>query len=159
MKKLAILLVFLISSLCNAQHCAYDGSSIIILKIHTRDDFNTIPNLKVTLVKKKKDKIVNITEYVLTQYNSFPFLSDEYSAVVGSNFDTQNWSVKIESACEYGENGWMDYGTAEIKLNRNDMYPLCGNYDNTNFYDYNDGRVYSPIEVILTKRSCETPNN
>jgi len=159
MKKLAILLTLLISNLISAQHCPYDGSSIIILKIHSREDQNTISNLKVTLIKKKKDKIVNTTEYVLTQTNRFPFLSDEYTAIVGNNFDTENWFVKIESACEYGDNGWMNYGTVEIKLNRNDIYSLCGNFDNTNYYDNNDGRVYSPIEVMLTKRSCETPED
>lgn len=159
MKKLAILLIILVSNSISAQHCPYDGSSIIILKIHTREDQNTIPNLNVTLVKKKKGKIVNSTVYVLTQSNSFPFLSDEYTAIVGNNFDTENWFVKIESACEYGDNGWMNYGTTEIKLTQNDLFSLCGNYDNTNFYDHNEGRVYSPIEILLAKKSCETPEN
>jgi len=159
MKKLVICLIILTSNVINAQHCPYDGSSIIVVKIHNREDQNTIPNLKVTLVKKIKDKIVNDNTYILTQNNNFPFLSDEYSIIVGSSLDTQNWYLKIESECEFGDYGWTYYGNSEIKLTASDMFFLCGNFDNTDFYDTNDGRVYSPIEVILTKRSCETIEN
>ena len=42
MKKLLILLVFLISNFISAQHCPYDCSSILVLKVNERDNENTI---------------------------------------------------------------------------------------------------------------------
>lgn len=155
MKKMIICLIILLSNVINAQHCPYDGSSIIIAKIHTRENKNTIPNLKVTLVKKdKKSKIKK--EFILTQSNNFPFLTDEYSLIVGNRFDVENYYLKIESVCEYGNNDWTFYGTKEIKLTEIDKFPLCGNYHSNDYYDSTSGeRVYKPIEVILSKKSCE----
>lgn len=46
MKKILICLFVLVSNLVNAQHCPYDFSDIIVLKVHTRENQNTIPNLK-----------------------------------------------------------------------------------------------------------------
>lgn len=156
MKKILICLLVLVSNSIYSQHCPYDFSSIIIVKIHTRENQNTIPNLKVTLIKKKKDKVVKSKDYILTQNNRFPFLTDEYSLVVGNSFDIENYYLKIESFCEYGNNDWTFYGTKEIKLTEIDKFPLCGNYDSNDYYDSTFGeRVYKPIEVILSKKSCE----
>lgn len=156
MKKILIFLFFLVSNVINAQHCPYDFSDIIVLKVHTIENQNTIPNLKVTLIKKKKDKIVNNKVYILTQNNRFPFLSDEYSVIIPSRLDIENYYLKIESFCEYGNNDWTFYGTKEIKLTEIDKFPLCGNYDSNDYYDSTFGeRVYKPIEVILSKKSCE----
>ena len=156
MKKMLIFLIILVSNVINAQHCGYDFSDIIVLKVHTRENLNTIPNLKVTLVKKKKDKIVNSKVYALTQTNTFPFLSDEYSVIIPSRLDIENYYLNIESVYEFGNNEWTYYGTKEIKLTKIDKFPLCENYDSNDYYDTSFGeRVYKPIEVILNKRSCE----
>lgn len=157
MRKIALFVLFLISNLIFAQHCPYDGSSVIVLKVHTRENQNTIPNLKVTLVKKKKkDKIVNSKVYILTQNNRFPFLSDEYSIIIPSTLDIENYYLKIDSVCEYVYDDWTYYGTTEIKLTENDKFRLCGNYDIDDYKDVSySERVYKPIEVILQKSSCE----
>jgi len=157
MKKTALLILILVSNFSNAQaqHCPYDGSSIIVLKVHTQDNQDAIPNLKVTLIKKKNDKIVKNQLYVFTQNNNFPFLSDEYSVIVGTSFDTNNWYVKIESFCEFGNNGWTNFGTAEIKIKEDDKFNLCGNYDATDYHTVIGERIYKPIEVILSKKDCE----
>lgn len=159
MKKILILLIILVSNIGFAQHCPFDGAAIIVVKIHERDNENTIPNLKLTLVKKKKNKIIKTIENFPNTSYSFPFLNDEYNLIVGNTLDVENWYLKIESVCEYGDDGLMNYGTTEIKLTQYDSFSLCGNYDNTNYYDSNNGRVYSPIEVILSKKSCETQND
>jgi uncharacterized membrane protein len=156
MRKIVVIVILVISNFSSAQHCPYDFSDIIVLKVHTRENQNTIPNLKVTLVKKKKDKIVNSKVYILTQNNRFPFLSDEYSIIIPSRLEIKNYYLIIESVCEYGDSGWTYYGTKEIKLAENDKFPLCGNYDSNDYYDSSFGeRVYKPIEVILQKSSCE----
>lgn len=155
MKNILFVLVILFYNSISAQHCPYDGSSIIVLKVHAPDNSNTIPNLKVTLVKKKQDKIVKSRVYILTQTNKFPFLSDEYSIIVGHNFDTENWYLKIESVCEYGDNNYTTLETTEIKITENDKYNLCGNFDS---YEYHTGfgeRDYKPIEVIFRKGNCD----
>lgn len=150
MKKILICFILLVSNVIAAQHCPYDdGSSILVLKVHTNDNQNTIPNLKVSLIKKKKGKLVRSKVYILTQNNKFPFLSDEYSILVGHNFDSKHYYLKIESVCEFGDNGWRYYGTTEIKLAEIDKLPLCSNFDKT----FNE-RVYKPIEVIVSKRAC-----
>lgn len=156
MKKILICLLVLVSNLIYSQHCPYDFSSIIIVKIHTRENQNTIPNLKVTLIKKKKDKIIKSKDYILTQNNRFPFLTDEYSLVVGNSFDIENYYLKIESVCEFSNNEWSRYHLTEINLSKNDINGLCDHYDASaeNFH-YSDGRVYKPIEIILRKQSCE----
>ncbi|MEC4003714.1 hypothetical protein OX283_003530 [Flavobacterium sp. SUN052] len=161
MKKQLICLIILISNLINAQHCPYDGTSIIVIKIHTRENQNTIPNLKLSLVKKKKNKIVKILEDFPSQSYNFPFLADEYSIIIGNAFDIENWYLKIESVCAYTNNEYTTYGTTEIKLTENDKYPLCENYDSSeyNTIGFGEQRIYKPIEVILYQRNCEEINN
>lgn len=155
MKNILFVLVILFYNSILAQHCPYDGSSIIVLKVHTPDNSNTIPNLKVTLVKKKQDKIVKSPVYILTQTNKFPFLSDEYSIIVGHNFDTENWYLKIESVCEYGDNNYVTLETTEIKITENDKYNLCGNFDSYEYETAFGERVYKPIEVMFRKGNCD----
>jgi hypothetical protein len=155
MKKLLIGLLVLVSNSIYSQHCPYDGSSIIIAKIHTRENENTIPNLKVSLVKKdKKGKIKK--EFILTQSNNFPFLTDEYSLIVGNTFDIENYYLKIESVCEFNNGEWTKYYLTEIKLFENDINGLCDHHDaSAKDFKYIDGRVYKPIEIILRKTNCE----
>lgn len=160
MKKLAILLLLLMSSLSNAQHCPFDGAAIIVVKIHERGNENTIQNLKLTLIKKKKNKVIKTIENFPNNSYSFPFLSDEYSLIVGSAFDVENWYLKIESVCEYGDNGWTYFKTTEIKLNENDKYQLCDNFNSSEYgvVTNSEGRVYKPVEVILERETCPEIN-
>lgn len=155
MKKMLICLLVLVSNLINAQHCPYDGSSIIFAKIHTRENENTIPNLKVSLVKKdKKGKIKK--EFILTQLSNFSFLTDEYSLIVGNTFDIENYYLKIESVCEFNDGEWTKYYMTEIQLFENDINGLCNHLDaSAKNFKYIDGRVYKPIEIILRKTKCE----
>lgn len=155
MRKIVLFVILQISNFINAQHCSYDGSSIIILKIHTREDDNTIPNLKVSLVKKdNKGKIKKV--FILTQSNNFPFLTDEYSLIVGNTFDIENYYLKIESVCEFSNDEWTKYYLTEIKLFENDINGLCDHHDaSAKNFKYIDGRVYKPIEIILRKTKCE----
>lgn len=154
MKKIIFLVIFCVSSIINAQHCPYCGSSIIVLKVHTKDNQNTIPNLKIALINKKND--TKNTDYILTRKSKFPFLTDEYSITVPYNFDIENWYLKIESYCDYEGNDWFNYGNAEIYLTENDKYSLCRNFISDE-YSLNEGeRVYKPIEVILGKKKCKS---
>jgi hypothetical protein len=154
MKRIVILILILISSISNAQHCAYDHSAIIVIKIRTNENYNTIPNLKVSLVKKGIHKMENDSKFRFTQINKFPFLTDEYSLQIPRSLNLENYIIKIESFCEFNGTKLMYYGTHTVKLSEHDKYSLCGTYDHEEYSQYNGERLYKPIEVVLSKIEC-----
>lgn len=160
MKKILFCFIILVSSILKAQHCPFDGAAIIVVKVHESGNENTIQNLKLTLIKKKKNKVIKTIENFPNNAYSFPFLSDEYSLIVGSAFDVENWYLKIESVCEYGDNGWTYFKTTEIKLNENDKYQLCDNFNSSEYgvVTNSEGRIYKPVEVILERQTCPEIN-
>lgn len=158
MKKLLILLVFLISNFISAQHCPYDGSSIIVLKVHERDNENTITNLHVTLIKKKNGKVKKSPIIMLYQMMNFPFISDEYWAQVPNDFKMEDLYLKIESVYEFKDDGYYTYGTTEIKVSESDKYALCDLYDSYQNDEIIEKRVFNPIEVVLEKKPEPTEN-
>ncbi len=158
MKKLLILLVFLISNFMSSQQCPYDGSSIIVLKVHERDNENTIGNLHVTLIKKKNGKVKKSPITILYQMVNFPFISDEYWVQVPNDFKMEDMYLKIESVYQFEDSGYFSYGTTEIKVSESDKYALCDLYDSYQNDEIIEKRVYYPIEVVLEKKHVSSEN-
>jgi len=142
----------------SAQHCPYDGSSIIVLKVHERDNENTITNLHVTLIKKKNGKVKKSPITILYQMNNYPFVGDEYSVQVPNNFKMEDLYLKIESVYEFKDDVYYNYVTKEIKVSESDKYALCDLYDSYQNDEIIEKRVFNPIEVVLEKKPEPTDN-
>lgn len=155
MKKILIFGIFLIFQLTNAQHCSYCGSSIIVLKVHTIENPNTIANLEIRLVKKKHNKIIESQILPLYQVTNFPFIQDGYSVIIPRNLNVKDWIIKINSVCEQENEVLQTYEETEIKISENDKYPLCDNFDSFEYNLIDGNRVFNPIEVILKRKLCE----
>ena len=152
MKKLLIVIVFLVSNFINAQHCPYDGSSIIVLKVHEKGNLNTISNLHVTLIKKKKNKVKKNPVTILYQMTGIPLISDEYWVLVPNDFKMEDMYLKIESVYEYENGEKFTFGTTKIKVSETDKYPICDLYDTYQNEVIIDKRIFNPIEIILDKK-------
>lgn len=148
----------LFCNLISAQHCPHDNYSIIVVKLHENGNQNTIPNLHLTLIKKKKGKIKKSPIKILYQMTGIPFISDEYWVIVANEFKMQNLYLRIESVYEVKKGSSFTYGTTEVKVSETDKYPICDLYD---FYQNGvilNKRVFNPIEVILEKKQENTEN-
>ncbi len=143
MKKLFLGILFFTFFYSKAQHCGFDGASIIVVHVHQKNDLKTIPNLRITIVNEKGiDVFVKDTTRSFQQSLKFPFLKDEYAFEISSGFDMDNLYLKIENFPQSNH-------IIKVKLYDNDLYRLCGNY-NDEIYSYNiGGRVFKPIEVIF----------
>jgi hypothetical protein len=147
MKKIFLITILFFANYINAQHCGFDGSSIIVVNVHSQNDMYNIPNLRISIVDKNGIHLINYEKETMyfRQNLSFPFLKSDYGLVVSSGLDMNNLYLKIESP-------YVKSNTIKVKLYNNDKYPLCGNYDNENYSNRNlyANRVYKPIDVIFS---------
>jgi hypothetical protein len=158
MRKIALFVILLISNFINAQHCPYDGSSVVVLKVHTRENQNSIPNLHVTLIKKKNGKVKKSPIIILYQMVRFPFITDEYWVQIPKDFKMDNLYLKIESVYQFDAGGYFHYGTTEIKVSESDKYDLCDLYDSYQNAGIIEKRIYHPVEIVLQKKQESSDN-
>ena len=147
--------LFILVLFCNfisAQLCSYDNFSIIVVKVHENGNQNTIPNLHLTLIKKKKGKIKKSPITLLYQMGYLPFISDEYYVQVPNNFKMQNLYLRIESVYVVKKGSSFTYGTTEIKVSETDKYPICELSDSYQNRGILNKRVFNALEIILNKK-------
>lgn len=158
----------LLSGLAFGQHCAYDFASIIVVYVHEKDNLNTIPNLKITLVDNEGNAVLdhNDKEIVfwqnpqktISKYNSpekakeirYPFAKDNYVWVCGVNFSVDDYYLKIEETGNTSHYNLPYYKL--IRLYEADKFHLCDAYDNEDYFTYTGRRLYKPVEIILQKK-------
>ena len=149
-----------------AQHCPFDLSAIVVLYIHSADEARTIPGLKVSLLDSNgntkdlfwQNALASTARgYIDNEHPArvrqirFPFALDHYVWVCGSRFPLGKYRVRIESPGGETKNV---FETLIIPLSDNDLFSLCGTYDEEIYPKWmeREGVPYRPVEVILNKR-------
>jgi hypothetical protein len=151
-----IFTLLLISTLLTTQAQKTDCShSMLLLKVHSSNDSNTIQNLHITIIEKKGNGKIKATPY---QLELIPFNYDCYTVNLPNDFSLKNKYLHIESVCENINDSIQTYGETEVKLYDNDKISSCWVEEtfrqNQSDYISKDNRVFYPIEVIMELKEC-----
>ena len=174
MKHLIILtfVIFFSNIKTQAQHCAYDFTSIIVVSVHEKDNPNNIPNLKITLVDNSGKIVLDKNEKEIVFWQNpeqttfegfidnnnpaqnekirFPFAKDNYIWVCSVYFNLDDYYLKIEEVSDTPQYRLPDYKL--IKLYEVDKFHLCDSYRNEDYHkNFGTRRLYKPIEIIVDK--------
>jgi len=165
------LLHILLSTQLTAQHCGYDFASIIAVHAHRVNSPTVEPRLRITLLDTNNlPAMINGQEWnrfrpndgrstthdrvrqpYFERYNGhvFPFAGDNYVLVVPSHLDYTGYSILVQDE----RNGGMgELKRTVVAITQNDVYQLCGRYDEE-IYPPMEGRPnFAPVDIILYPR-------
>jgi hypothetical protein len=159
-----------------AQHCAYDFSSVIVVRPHATGDSAVIDGLRITLLDANNLPVVhNDKPWHLFHRNVepdlpyrkrghfgvpafFPFAKNNYILVVPNGFHTEGMKVLIQDERDAGplnkrRDQWpVRYKQVVVPLTAFDSYRLCGVYDEE-VYPPMEGRPnFTPMDITLIRR-------
>ena len=148
-----LLIVTLHSAQAQKTDCSY---SMLLLKVHSSNDSNTIQNLHITIIEKKGNGKIKATPYHL---ELIPFNYDCYTVKLPNDFSLKNKYLLIESVCENINDRIQTYGEAEVKLFDSDKISSCWfeaafRQNQSDFILTEGNRVFYPIEVIMELKEC-----
>jgi hypothetical protein len=175
MRSVLILLAVLPTAL-NAQHCGYDFTSVIVVRPHAAGDSVVIDALRITLLDSSNLPVVhydkpwqffhrNIEQNLPYRKRGyfdvpafFPFAKDNYILVVPNSFRTAKMKVLVQDERDAGplnkrRDQWpVRYKQVVVPLTALDSYQLCGVYDEE-VYPPMEGRPnFAPVDIILYPR-------
>jgi hypothetical protein len=163
-----LLLSVLLPNLLHAQHCGYDHASIIVVHAHRAKGSSVEPRLRITLLDTNNlPAVINGQDWNRFRPNYgrsvvhdrtwqphferysgrvFPFADDNYVLVVPSHLDYTGYSILVQDE----RNGGMgELKRTVVPITKNDVYTLCGTYDE-DVYPYMEGRpAFKPVDIIL----------
>lgn len=156
------------------QHCGYDFTSYLVVKVQEKGKSETIKNLRVTLADSLGREVVNINNLISwTKRNEplvfsmnykidktgakvandapdsrwfFPFAKDQYLLSVTNTFKAENYFLKVQDV-DGKENGG-EFETQLIQLFPFNMYVLCSSENERQAQQFGP-RTNRPIEVFL----------
>ncbi len=159
-----------------AQHCGYDFRSLIVVRPHAAGDSAVIEGLRITLLDSNNLPVVHYDKpWHLFERNveppfcgnvrykgpyepSFPFARDNYVLVVPNSFRTAKMRVLVQDERDAGPlNKRRDHWPVRFKqtivpLTANDMYLLCGVFDERVYPELRDRPAYHPVDITLYQR-------
>jgi len=165
------ILLLLLPSLLYAQHCGYDHAAIILVHAHRANSPTVEPRLRITLLDTNNlPAAINGQDWNRFRPNDgrsvlhdrawqphferysgrvFPFAGDNYVLVVPSHLDYTGYSILVQDE----RNG----GMGELKRNvvpitNNDVYILCGTYDEEVYPPLAGRPNFAPVDIILYPR-------
>jgi len=178
-----LLLLFLFVSfyakgqVITGQHCGYDFTSYLVVKVHEKGKSETIQNLRITIADSLGREVINVNNLlswtkrneplvftmnykidksgVRVANNSpdsrwyFPFAKDQYLLSVTNTFKAENYFLKVEDV-DGDENGGA-FGTQLIQLFPFNMYVLCSSENERQAQQFGP-RTNRPIEVFLNRK-------
>lgn len=172
----ALLQTILVPTVLTAQHCAYDFSSVIVVRPHAYGDTTVVDDLRITLLDSDNLPVVhydepwhlfhrNIQQHLrhrkrghFDEPDFFPFAKDNYIMVVPNGFRTAKMKVLVQDERDTGplnkrRDRWpVRYKQLVIPLTAFDSHPLCGRYD-AQVYPTMQGRPnFAPVDIILYPR-------
>lgn len=166
-----LFLIALLPAQLFAQHCGYDFASIIVVRAHRANSRAVEPRLRITLLDTKNlPAVINGQEWNRFRPNdgrsvlhdrawqphferysgqAFPFAGDNYILVVPSHLDYTGYSILVQDE----RNGGMgELKRTVVPITNNDVYSLCGTY-NEEVYPPMEGRPnFAPVDIILYPR-------
>jgi hypothetical protein len=164
-----LLLIFTVAaSLVLGQHCGYDNASIIVVRPHQVGDSLVEAHLRITLLdtnnlplvfngyawnRFRRNEVRNLPHdrtwqwhFQLHQGAVFPFAADNYVLIVPTRADYSGYSILVQDERKIDRKGLKQ---TVVPITTNDVYPLCGVYDN-DVYPTLEGRpLFAPIDIPL----------
>ncbi|HRH70516.1 MAG TPA: hypothetical protein PLB89_13490 [Flavobacteriales bacterium] len=155
-------------TLLSAQHCGYDHASIIVVHPHRVNSPTVEPRLRITLLDtdhlpvmihgqewnrfRPNDRSGALHDRAwqphFERYKDleFPFAGDNYVLVIPSHLDYTGYSILVQDE----RNGGMgELKRTVVPISNNDVYGLCGTFDEE-VYPTRKGRPdFKPVDIIL----------
>lgn len=172
MRTFFILFIQLLPVLCTAQHCGYDGASILVVHPHAPGDTAVYDGLRITLLDSmnipfewggractpffRNNNMEAFNERYINhqpQHGNayiFPFAKDNYVLVIPRVLDLTGWHILFqEFDCE-----WFQSCASQqlVPVTNFDSYPLCDTYDANEYPTRSDRPAYQPMDVTLSVR-------
>jgi hypothetical protein len=155
----------------HAQHCGYDFAAIIVVHAHRANSPAVEPRLRITLLDTNNlPAVINGQDWNRFRPNDgrstlpdrawqphferysgrvFPFAGDNYVLVVPSHLDYSGYSILVQ---DERNGGSVELKRTVVPITANDVYILCGTYDEE-IYPPMEGRPnFAPVDIILYPR-------
>ena len=170
MRHSVLLLPFICSSL-TAQHCGYDFAAIIVVHAHRANSNAVEPRLRISLLDTNNlPAVINGEDWNRFRPNdgrsvlpdrtwqphfarykghAFPFVGDNYFLVVPARLNYTGYAILVQDE----RNGGMgELRRTVVPITSNDVYPLCGRFDEE-VYPPLEGRPnFAPVDITLYPR-------
>ncbi|WP_291117340.1 hypothetical protein [Flavobacterium sp. UBA6135] len=159
------------------QHCGYDFTSYLVVKVNEVGKSETIKNLRISIADSLGREVINVNNLLSwTKRNEplvfsmnykidkngakvaadtpesrwfFPFAKEHYLLSVTNTFNAENYFLKIEDI-DGDENGGS-FQTQLIQLYPFNMYVLCSSENERQAQQFGP-KTNRPIEVYLVKK-------
>lgn len=156
------------------QHCGYDFTSYLVVKVHEKGKSETIKNLRIVISDSLGREIINVNNLLSwTKRNEplvfsmnykidktgakvandtpdsrwfFPFAKDQYLLSVANTFKADAYFLKVEDV-DGPDNGGT-FETQLIQLYPFNMYVLCSSENERQAQQFGP-RTNRPIEIFL----------
>ncbi len=166
----------LLSLFVRAQHCGYDFASIIAVRPHATGVSLVIAGLRITLLDSNNLPVVhygtpchlfnrNIEQHLRPRRNGaknapdyFPFAKDNYILVVPNSFRTAKMKVLVQDERDADplnkhRDQWpVRYKQVVVAITADDLYPLCGVFDEEVYPPMHDRPPFRSVDIILDQR-------
>ena len=163
--------MILLAAACSAQHCGYDFAAIIVVHAHRSNSATVEPRLRITLLDTNNlPAVINGEDWNRFRPNdgrsvlpdrtwqphfdrykghAFPFAGDNYILVVPARLNYTRYAILVQDE----RNGGMgELRRTVVPITPNDVYPLCGRFDEE-VYPPSEGRPnFAPVEITLHPR-------
>ena len=177
--RFVLLFVLWLAATANAQvitgqHCGYDFTSYLVVKVHEKGRSETIKNLRISLADSLGREVFNVNNHLSWTHRNeplvfsmnykidksgakvandtpdsrwfFPFAKDQYLLSVTNTFKAENYYLKVQDV-DGKENGG-EFETQLIPLYPFNMYVLCSSENERQAQQFGP-RTNRPIEVFL----------
>jgi hypothetical protein len=169
--RILIVLLLLQPVILAAQHCCYDFAAIIVVHAHRSNSATVEPRLRITLLDTNNlPAVINGQEWNQFRPNDgrsvlhdrtwqphferyrgheFPFAGDNYVLVVPARLDYTGYAILVQ---DERNGGLGELRRTVAPITNNDVYPLCGRYDEE-VYSPTEGRPkFAPVDIMLQTR-------
>jgi hypothetical protein len=167
-----LILAWLISPfVLQAQHCGYDFVSVIVVHAHRANTQAIEPQLRITLLDTNNlPAVINGQEWNRFRPNDghstmhdrtwqphfdrykgqeFLFAGDNYILVIPSHLDYTGYSILVQ---DERNGGLGELRRTVVPITNNDVYRLCGTFDEEVYPPMHGRPNFAPVDIILYPR-------
>ncbi len=163
-----LLLLLLAPAQLAAQHCGYDFAAIIVVHPHRLNSAEIEPRLRITLLDTNNlPAMINGQEWNRFRPNDgrsvlpdrtwqphfdrykgheFPFAGDNYILVVPARLDYTGYAILVQ---DERNGGLGELRRTVVPITNNDVYPLCGRYDEEVHPPLEGRPNFAPVDITL----------
>jgi len=168
MRSLILFTFLAIAAFVQGQHCPFDFAGIIVAHPHALGDTLLVPDLRITLLDTNNLPALDQSGQAMYHFaqnpaaadrgmashafikrhrhDQFPFAKNNYVIILPARMDLSGYSIPVQDEADERS---IHYDQTRIPITSNDLYPLCGVYDNA-VHPALEGRPpFAPIDIPL----------